>query len=247
MTVLVTGGTGTLGRALLPLLPAGEVRVLSRGPRPADSPHDWATGDLRGGQGLSDAVAGVDTIVHCATTNGRGDVDGTRDLIAAARGAGRPHVIYVSIVGVDRVPLPYYRAKLESERLIERSDLPWTILRATQFHDLIATMCAAQRWLPALMMPAGVSFQPIDTGDVARRLAELVGPAPVGRAPDIGGPEIHTAVDLARAYLKSTGRRRVVLPVPVPGATFHAYRQGRHLAPEQATGKVTFDEFLAAR
>ncbi|MER6877757.1 NAD(P)H-binding protein, partial [Amycolatopsis sp. NPDC000673] len=213
--ILVTGGTGRLGRALVPRLAADghAVRVLSRR-APADK--QTRRGDLLTGAGLDDALDGVKAIVHCATGNGRSDIDGTRNLVQAAARTERPHLLYVSIVGADRVELSYYRAKLACEQLVERSGLPWTIQRTTQFHELVAWMCTSQRWLPMIVMPRGVSFQPVDTADVAARLAALVG-APAGRAPDLGGPEVRPAADLARAYARSRALRRPVLSVPMPG------------------------------
>jgi uncharacterized protein YbjT (DUF2867 family) len=243
--ILVTGGTGRLGRALVPRLrSAGRtVRVLSRKP-----PHDEMTyrGDLVTGAGLEAAVTGVGAIIHCATANGRPDIDGTRNLVTAAIHAGGPHLIYPSIVGVDQVRISYYRVKLACERLLQESGLPLTIQRATQFHELIVWMCTVQRWLPAIVMPAGVNFQPIDAGEVAARLADLAGAPPAGRVPDMGGPEVRTATDLARAYIRTRSKRRPVVPVPLPAAGIRDYREGRHLAPGHAVGRITFEQFLAA-
>ena len=189
-------------------------------------------------------MAGVDVIVHAATTLGRGDVEATRKLVAAARRAGSPRLVYISIVGVDQVPLFYYRAKLSAERVVEASGLPWTILRATQFHDLIAAMSRVQRRLPVTFTLAKVRFQPIDVGEVAERLAELAVDEPRGRVSDIGGPEVREAVDLARTYLRAVGRRRRVVPLWLPGKTGRGYRRGGHLAPDHAVGRITFEEFL---
>lgn len=243
--ILVTGGTGRLGRALVPrLLSTGHaVRVLSRKPSPDEMTY---RGDLLTSEGLEAAVTGVGTIIHCATGNGRPDVNGTDNLVRAAVRTGRPHLIYVSIVGVDRVNIPYYRAKFACERLLERSGLPLTIQRTTQLHELIVWMCTVQRWLPAIVMPAGVSFQPIDAGEVAARLADLAGAPATGRAPDMGGPEVRAAVDLARVYTRARSSRRPVVPVPLPGAGIRGYREGRHLAPDHAVGRTTFEQFLAA-
>lgn len=243
--ILVTGGTGRLGRALVPrLLSAGNsVRVLSRTAAPKEGRF---RGDLDTGEGLETALDGVGTIVHCATSNGHKDIDLTRHLIRAALRAGRPHLIYASIVGVNRVNLPYYRAKSACEQLIEHSGLPWTIQRTTQFHELIVWMCDKQRRLPVILMPSGVSFQPIDAGEVAARLAELAGAPPSGRATDMGGPEIRPSVDLARAWARSRSVRRPVLPVVMTGFGMRGFRDGAHLTPDHPTGRITFDRFLAA-
>jgi uncharacterized protein YbjT (DUF2867 family) len=179
------------------------------------------SGDLGRGEGIDAAVAVVDVIVHCASGL-RGDVEAARHLLEAARRAGSPQLVYISIVGVDRTPLGYYRAKLAVERLVENSGLPWTILRATQFHDLLMRMFAAQRWLPVLLVPARTSFQPIDAGEVAARLAELATAAPAGRVADLGGPEIRTATGLAHYYLHAYSRHRPVLPVLIPARSVAA-------------------------
>jgi uncharacterized protein YbjT (DUF2867 family) len=250
--IVVTGGTGTLGRLVVRLLAADgrQVRVLSRRPRPADlgppgqALADWATGDLRTGRGIGAAVTGADVIVHCAT--GRGDAAAAANLIEAA-GPGRPHLVFISIVGVDRVPVGYYKSKLEAERRIEASGLPWSLLRATQFHQLILRGCQALAHLPVLPVPARTAFQPVDAAEVAARLAALAAGPAAGRVPDMGGPEIRGAADLARSYLRARGRRRPVVPVLLPGAAFGGYRRGGHLAPDHAVGRVTFDQFLAGR
>lgn len=248
-TTLVTGGTGTLGRAVVAGLlgTARDVRVLSRRQRTATDRRQSVTGDLRSGAGISDAVAGVSTIVHCATTNGRGDVEAARTLIAAARHADNPHLVYISIVGVDVVPLGYYRAKLEVEELIAGSGLPWTVLRATQFHDLITRLFAAQRWAPVVLIPAGVRCQPIDVRDVAARLVELSAGAACGRVPDIGGPEVRGVRDLARAFLRATGRQRLMAQLPLAGKAVRGFRAGGHLTPEHAVGQITYEQFLTER
>jgi len=240
-TILVTGGTGTLGRLVTERLRADghEVRVLSRHSQPYGV-------DLRaGGAGLDAAVAGVDTIVHCASTPTGGDEKAAAHLIAAARRAGVAHLVYISIVGIDRVSFPYYRAKLAVEKRIEESGLGWTVLRATQFHDLLVALFRAPAKLPVLLLPAGVSDQPIEVAEVADRLAELAQGAPAGRVADMGGPEIRTFESLARSYLKATGRRRAVLNVPLWGKAYRAFRAGGHCTPEHAVGKGTFEEYLA--
>ncbi|MFD0276265.1 SDR family oxidoreductase [Kitasatospora sp. NPDC127111] len=241
-TILVTGGTGTLGRLVTERLRADghEVRVLSRHSRP------YAV-DLREGTGLAEAVAGVETIVHCASSPRGGDEQAARHLIAAAREAGVRHLVYISIVGIDRVPLAYYRAKLAVERQIEESGLAWTVLRTTQFHDLVLGLLQTSARLPVMLLPAGVADQPIEVAEVAARLAELATGAPAGRVPDMGGPEVRPFSELARAYLRATGRRRPRLNVRLAGRAYRALRAGGHLTPERAVGEGTFEQFLARR
>jgi uncharacterized protein YbjT (DUF2867 family) len=242
-TILVTGGTGTLGRLVTERLRADghEVRVLSRHTQP------YAVDLREGGPALDAAVAGVDTIVHCATTPGGGDERAAAHLIEAARKAGVGHLVYISIVGVDRVPFGYYKSKLAVEKLVEEAGLGWTVLRATQFHDLLVQVFQALSKVPVMVLPAGVSDQPVEVAEVADRLAELATGAPAGRVEDMAGPEVRPLASLARAYLKAVGKRRAVVHVPLWGAAYRAFRSGGHLAPEHAVGKGTFEEYLAAR
>ena len=239
--ILVTGGTGTLGRVVVDRLRGAgcQTRVLSRRAGPGR-----VVGDLRSGAGVEDAVRGVAVIVHCASAPGH-DVAATRCLIDAAWRAGpNAALVLVSIVGVDRVPLGYYREKLAVERLVENAGLPWTIQRATQFHDLLARLFGALARSPVLPVLAGTSVQPVDVHDVAERLVRLAVSAPAGRASDLGGPQVRPMADLARTWLAATGRRRVVLPVRLPGAVVRGYRRGEHLAPDHAEGRITFQEYL---
>jgi uncharacterized protein YbjT (DUF2867 family) len=244
--VLVTGGTGRLGPALVDRLVAGDrpVRVASRRLGPPRPGIEYAQADLRSGAGVNAAVAGVEVVVHCATTNGRGDVEMMRNLLAAAVRAGRPHIVYVSIVGVDVIPMFYYRAKLAAERQLAASGLPWTVLRATQFHGLVAQLFDLQHRSPVFLVPAGVRVQPVDVRDLAGRLAEIAAGPGAGRAADFGGPEIHPLRELAAKYAHARGLRRAVLPVHLPGAAARGYRDGGNLAPEHADGRTTFAEHL---
>lgn len=243
-TILVTGGTGTLGRIIVERLRAEghEVRSLSR------KSETWPV-DLVTGTGLDRAVAGVDTIVHCASTPAPANADETaaRHLIDAARTAGVPHLVYISIVGIDQVPLGYYKVKRRVERLIEDSGLGFTVLRTTQFHDLVYRIAQALAKLPVVPAPGGVRFQPIAAAEVAARLAELAAGAPAGRVPDMGGPEVFTVRELVSVYLRASGKRRLVVGVRLFGKAYAELRRGGNLAPQQAVGKGTFGEFLADR
>lgn len=246
--VLVTGATGKLGRKVVgAATEAGHrVRAMSRREHVGYTGVHWYRADLLAGTGVDAAVDGVDVIVHCATQpTGDKDVTSIQNLVAAARRSGVGHIVHVSIVGIDRIPLPYYRTKLRVEQALEASRVGHTVLRATQFHDLIHVIFAIQRFSPVLWTLRGVQFQPIDTRDVAARLVELVDAAPAGRAPDIGGPAVHTHAELARMFLAARGGRRKVIELPVPGRIVAGYRSGANLVPQNAVGTIGFADYLA--
>ncbi|MPV36427.1 SDR family oxidoreductase [Georgenia subflava] len=262
-TVLLTGGTGTLGRLVAPLLrDAGlQVRVLSRNDHEPSDGLRFVTGDLSTGEGLETAMTGVDTIVHLAGS-AKGDDDKTRNLVRAATRAGARgrarigHLLYISVVGADSVPVVsrldramfgYYAAKGAAERIVAESGIPWTTLRATQFHDLTLLTVQAMAKLPVVPVPSGFTFQPVDTGEVAARLVELALGKPAGLVPALGGPRVYGMDELVRSYLAATGRRRLLMPMHTPGGAARAMRDGANLAPTRAVGRRTWEEFLTDR
>src|SRR5579872_1801488 len=188
-TVLVTGGTGTLGSHVADSLRSRghDVRVLSRR-QGAAATH---VGDLTTGVGVAEAVEGAEWVVHAASDTrrfGRQDVAQTRHLLNAAR-SGTEHLVYVSIVGIEAIPFAYYRRKLQCEELIHGSGVPSTILRATQFHELMAMALAALQKSPIAPLPAGFRFQPVAAREAAIRTVDVVEQAPASRADDFGGPQ----------------------------------------------------------
>ena len=255
--ILVTGGTGTLGQLIVRRLrDAGYgVRVLSRRHHEATDGIKFVTGDLATGEGIEPAVDGAGTIVHCAGSP-KGDEDKARNLVQAALQAGAQHLVYISVVGADRIPIGsrvdramfgYFGSKLAAERIVADSGLPFTTLRATQFHDLILTVAQQMAKLPVVPVPAGFRFQPVDADEVAARLVELTLGEPAGLVPDMGGPRVYGAADLLRGYLRASHRRRLIAPVWLPGKAARVFRAGGNLAPEQAVGHRTWEAFLADR
>src|SRR5919112_1183050 len=182
--ILVTGGTGTLGRHVVRRLhDAGyDVRVLTRHSDAAKDGIEFMTGDLTTGEGIAPAVDGIETIVHLAGS-AKGDEDKARNLVRATSSQTRlPHLVYISVVGAQRIPIDsrvdramfgYFASKLAAEKVIEDSGLPWTTLRPTQFYDLILMVAKQMTKLPVIPVPVGFCFQPVDAGDVAGRLVEL--------------------------------------------------------------------------
>lgn len=248
--VLVTGGTGNLGGSVVAhLVTAGAtVRLASRRVRPvdADAEVDWIQVDYASRAGLDRALSGADVVLHCAGGSGRGEAGTMAALLSSGRRAGLPHLAYISIVGVDRIPLAYYRSKFAAERALIASGVPWTILRATQFHDLALSIAAKTCLLPVGLVPK-LSCQPVAVEEVAARLVEIASNPPQGRVPEFGGPEILAFRELAQLYLRSVRKRKPVVSLPVPGRVGAALRAGAGLTPDHGDGMQTFAQFLALR
>jgi len=255
--ILVTGGTGTLGRLVVARLrDAGcDVRVLSRNSHKGGEGIEFVTGDLATGEGIETAVERTEIIVHCAGTN-KGDEDKARHLVRAASPAGVRHLVYISVVGADRIPIAsvidramfgYFGSKLAAERAVADSGLPWTTLRATQFHDLTFITVRQMARMPVIPLPAGFRFQPVDAGEVAARLVELALGTPAGLVPDMAGPRVYEMAELVRGYLRAAHKHRPILPLRLPGKAAAAFRAGANLAPDRAVGRRTWEDFLAAR
>ena len=254
--ILVTGGSGALGREIVKRLAnfGYNVRVMSRRPARHDTQTTtaiaWVQGNLASGQGLAEAVADVDIIVHAASDPLRSrqiDVNGTRLLLTKARETGVvSHVVYISIVGIDRIPYGYYTSKLEAEERIKQSGIPWSILRATQFHTLLDIMLRATTKLPLVLFPADLPFQVLDPGEAADRLCEIVAAGPSGSVPDLGGPEVLTGRQLMRIWLKQRGLHRLVIPLWLPGKAAYGFRHGFNTcgSSEARRGTITWSEWV---
>ena len=249
MRTLVTGATGTLGEALLARLRAAghEVRAASRSPTDGGG-VDWVTLDLVRGDGVEAALEGVDVVVHAATAptgdTEAVDVEGTKRLLEAAADAGVSNFVYPSIVGIESIPYSYYEHKLAAERAIGESDVGHTIVRATQFHEFVADTFETLSKLPVWPLPTRMRIQPVAVDEVADALVEHVVPEPGGRLPPIAGPEVHTVGELARAYRAANGLRRPVFRLPIPTATFRAFRDGKATRPDRAVGTVRWEAWL---
>jgi uncharacterized protein YbjT (DUF2867 family) len=124
------------------------------------------------------------------------------------------HLVYISVIGADRVPLGWFRSKRGAGRVRVRPAA--TTLRAAQFHDLVLTLVQKMAKLPVIPVPGGLRFQPVDPDEVSARLVELPLDKPAGLVPDLAGLRIHQMADLIRGYLRARGKRRLMLPVRMP-------------------------------
>lgn len=248
--LLVTGGTGNIGSRVVPLLrDAGrDLRILTRHPRPAEPGLQHVAGDTVAGHGLAAAFDGVEVVLHLAG-GAKGDDVAARNLVAAARDAGVRHLVLISVIGADRMPIGYFRAKAEAERVFAGSGIPWTVLRAAQLHDFVLPVARSMSRMPLLPVPGGLRFEPVHGDEVAARLAELALGAPAGLVSDLAGPEVLDVTQLVSTFVEVTGgRRRPRLPVRLPGAVGRAYRAGENLAgPRVQRGTRTWREYLQQR
>lgn len=246
MRIAVAGGTGTVGALLARELGerGHDVRVLSR-------KSNAYPVDLRTGDGLDRALEGCEVVVDAVNNSspfGAAEtlVAGSERLIGAERTAGVGHHVCISIVGCDRAPMSYYKVKVQQEQVCQHGPVPWTIVRATQFHELVAgVFAAAARW--RLLPMVNARLQTVAAAEVARAVADVAEGAPLRRRFAVAGPEIADARDLARQWQAVTGRRALRVPVALPGKLGKALRDGA-LTTDRPDVRATigFEQWLRA-
>lgn len=246
MKIAVAGGTGVVGRHTVEAVRAAghDAVVLSRS-------HGV---DLVTGAGLDAALTDVDAVIDVASIETLRAAEAiefftaaTGNLVSAAADAGVAHIVLLSIVGIDRIPYDYYAGKVAQEKVIEASRVPWTIQRATQFHEFAAQMFARAKVGPLHVAP-NARTQPIAAREVGERLADLAVGAPQGRVPDLAGPREERLADMIRAYARGQGYRGWIPALNVPGPQMAGMRAGDALpGPDAVLGRQTFDEWLTTR
>lgn len=269
--ILVTGATGTLGREVVAALDARGgivVRTVSRRPQPADFPadHEWRTADLTSGR-LTRVVEGCDALIHLASQKGGGgaDVAATRRLLATAADVGVRHVVVISIIGCDRIPLPFYASKEAIETEVRASSVSWSIVRVAQFHSFVERLVSAAAALPVPSpIIADLRFQSVDEREVAEVLVNVALGPPLGVAPEVAGPAVQTLGEIAAIWLDLThvaarllpitldevAASRADAPVPEPWAigVLAGYRAAENTPQgERVLGTVGFAEWLGRR
>lgn len=257
--ICVAGGTGQVGREVVRQAVEGghRVAVLSRRPpAPGEAGRDdgaeYFRGDVTTGEGLAAALAGADVVIDCLEgQSGRAlknFADGGARLLAAAQDAGVRKAVMLSIVNCDRSSFGYYKSKAAKEQVYERSELETLVLRATQFHSLLAGVFAAGARIRLVPVVKGARFQPIAPAEVATELLESALEAPSGvrhRVRTVVGPEIVGMRELAHSWRQATGARGRVVELPLPGGLGKYLRAGLNLAPGERHGTQTFEGWLA--
>lgn len=245
MRIAVAGGTGRVGTHLVTVARerGHEVAVLTRG----------SGVDLAAGTGAAVALSGIEVVIDVtgiATLDTAESVTFfeavTRTLLTAEAESGVAHHVTLSIVGIDAAPEGLYAGKLAQERLVRGGSVPWTILRATQFHEFAEQIYHGAKIGPLHVAPK-MRTQPIAAREVAEHLVTLAEAPPVGRARDLGGPREERLVDMVRAFARHRGARAWIPAIPLPGAIGRAQRDGALLpGPDAVLGTQTYAEWIAA-
>lgn len=245
MTIAVAGGTGLVGSLVVEEVRrlGGTAVVLAR-----------ATGvDLVSGEGLTEALTGVDTVVDAADVGAAGAAGAagalafveavTANLLLAGRAAGVRHHVALSVVGCDRVDVPYHQAKRRQEDLVAAGPVPWTVLRATQLHESARQLVARSPGRVALA--PRMRTRPIAAREVAEALVAAAVDRPGGLLPDLAGPRPERLDLMVRQLVRRLGRRHVVVPVPIAGAAGRQVAAGGLLPGRGASlGRETFGEWV---
>lgn len=251
LKILITGSTGQLGSALLNELKNSnyEVKITSRRKPAGEEQFKWVYSDLLSGEGLDDAVKDVDVIIHAATSPMKHsqmvEVVGFKEFLSKAQHV--KHFIYPSIVGIEEIPYKYYKQKVEAENVLKNSSIPYTIIRATQFHQFVENLFLSKPLLKRYIIPGDFKCQSVDVNEFAKYLISLVGKNPQGRIDDFGGPAIMTLREMAELKIKMNKEQNKVLNIAFPGKLYKSFTDGKNTNSIRKMGKVTFEEYLSKK
>ena len=248
LRILVTGSTGQLGSVLLNQLKGSDykVKITSRRKPEGIGHFEWVYSDLLSGEGLEEAIKDVDVIIHAATSpikNSKNiEVIGFENFLSKLQYI--KHFIYPSIVGIEEIPLKYYELKYEAEELLKNSSIPFTIVRATQFHGFIENFLLSKPLFKRYVIPGSIKIQSVDVGEFAKHLIDLINKGPQGRTDDFGGPDIMTLREMAELKIKINNETNKVLSISLPGKLYKSFFDGKNTNFIQRMGKITFENYL---
>lgn len=250
LRILVTGASGQLGLALLKQLKNTDFQVkLTSRRKPANVIFEWVYSDLMTGKGLEEAIKAVDVIIHAATSPRKDsdmiDVSGLKKLLDMSKDI--KHFIYPSIVGIEDIPMKYYRNKFQAEELLKNSSVPHTIVRAAQFHSFVENLFLSKPLFKRYLVPGEIKFQSVDVGEYAAYLIQMIDEGAKGIREDFGGPEILTLREMAELKIKVNNESNKVVNLSFPGKLYKSLLEGKNTNKHQKVGKITFEEYLRNR
>lgn len=248
MKILVTGSTGQLGSAVLHQLKDRECSVImtSRRKPLCSGDFDWIYSDMLSGQGLEEASKDVDVVIHTATSPMKKtkeiEVAGLSNFLSKLTHI--KHFIYPSIVGIEDIPFKYYKYKYEAEEVLKQSPIPYTIVRATQFHSFVDSLFLSKTLLKGYFIPGNIKFQTVDVGEFANHLINLTDKGPQGKTAEFAGPKIMTLREMADLKIGINNKPSRIYNFSLPGGLYKALLDGKNTNPMQNVGTVTFEDYL---
>ena len=240
--ILITGGTGTLGKKLCQQLDAQNISYIV-GTRKKSKDPDKVTMDLIKNTGIGEAVIGKEIIFHLATDMKK-DTEATQNLLNALGAQSNVHLIYISIVGINSIPFSYYRQKLSSENAIKRSGISYSIVRATQFHEFAHRIIENLLKYRIGILPKKIVLQTIDSSLVAKKLMNVSQKRPQNKTYELGGAEILNLGQMADEWLNLTGKHRLIINTPIPGKLGKALRFGKLTTSYKYVESSTYRQWL---
>lgn len=250
LKVLVTGATGQLGLALLKQLKDTEYQIKITSRRKLENFNfEWVYSDFLTGEGLEEAIRDVDVIIHAVTSPRKNsdmiDVSGLKQLLEMSQDI--KHFIFPSIVGIEDIPMKYYRNKYQAEKLLKNSSISHTIVRATQFHSFVENLFLSKPLFKRYFVPGNIKFQCVDVDEFAAHLIQLINVGPQGKTDDFGGPEILSLKEMAELKIKVNKESNNVFNLSFPGKIYKSFLEGNNINEHQKVGKITFEEYLRNR
>lgn len=248
MKILVTGSSGKLGSALTKELKKTEheVKLTSRR-KPEDIGNfDWIYSDFLTGEGLEEAIMDVDVVIHAATS----PMKNTKnvDVLALEKFLKRmghvKHFIYPSIIGIEDIPFNYYKHKHKAEVLLKNGNIPYTIIRATQFHSFVENLLLSKPIFKRYFIPGDIKFQSVDTSEFAKYLIKLINEEPQGKIVEFAGPKIMTLREMAEQKIKINNEENKIFSFSMIGKLYKALLEGKNTNLSQTKGMITFEEYL---